>query len=202
MLKLLALLFFTITLGTTQGAYAGPFEDGEAAWSRGDYATALSMWRPLAAQGNAKAQYNLGLMYDNGQGVPKDYKEAARFYRLAAAQGNADAQYNLGRMYYTGEGLPQDYKEAVRWYRLAAAQRDAGAQYMLGRMYATGRGVPEDYVRAHMWFSLSASSSSGVESKQAIESRNTVAAKLTPPQLKQAQEMARKCQASNFKDCD
>ena len=56
MRKLLALLFFTITLGTAQGANAGPFEDGEAAWSRGDYATALSMWRPLAAQSRADAR--------------------------------------------------------------------------------------------------------------------------------------------------
>ena len=59
----LASLFLIITLGIAQGANAGPFEDGEAAWSRGDYATALSMWRPLAAQGNAMAQNNLGVMY-------------------------------------------------------------------------------------------------------------------------------------------
>jgi TPR repeat protein len=98
MRKLLASLFLIITLGMTQGAYAGPLEDGHAAYARFDYATALSLWRPLAAQGNAQAQNALGGMYARGQGVPFDDKEALRLYRLAAAQGNADAQDNLGRM--------------------------------------------------------------------------------------------------------
>ena len=111
MLKLLASLFLIMTLGTTQGAYAGPFEDGEAARSRGDYATALSLWRPLAAQGNANAQYNLGVMYERGQGVPQDYKEAVRLYGLAATQEHDSAQFNLGVMYRDGQGVPQDYKE-------------------------------------------------------------------------------------------
>ena len=68
MRKLLALLFLTITLGMAQGAHAGPFEDGQAAWGRGDYATALSLWRPLAAQGNAWAQFNLGAIYAKRHG--------------------------------------------------------------------------------------------------------------------------------------
>ncbi|MBM3522441.1 MAG: SEL1-like repeat protein, partial [Alphaproteobacteria bacterium] len=72
-------------------ATAGPFEDGLEAASRGDYAEALKLWRPLAEQGNAYAQYNLGVMYDNGWGVAQDYAEAERWYRLAADQGNARA---------------------------------------------------------------------------------------------------------------
>ena len=116
MLKLLALLFFTITLGMAQGANAGPFEDVYAAKNRGDYATALSLLRPLAAQGDATAQTKLGFMYERGQGVPKDYPEAARWYGLAAAQGLADAQFNLGNRYRDGQGVPQDYKEAVRLF--------------------------------------------------------------------------------------
>ena len=118
MRKLLASLFLTITLGMAQGAHAGPYEDGWAAFTRGDYATALSLWRPLAARGNANAQGFLGLMYGNGQGVPQDYKEAARWYGLAAAQGDANAQFNLGLLYYGGRGVVQDYKEAVKWFRL------------------------------------------------------------------------------------
>ena len=65
----------------------------------GDYATALREWTPLAKQGNASAQFNLGLMYRKGQGVPQDYKTAVKWYRLAAEQGNASAQFNLGVMY-------------------------------------------------------------------------------------------------------
>ena len=141
MRKLLASLFLIITLGTAACSNADPQEDPFAAYNRGDYATAQSLLRPLATQGDAWAQTSLGFMYLNGQGVPRDDKEAIRWYRLAAAQGYALAQYNLGVMYNNGQGVPQDDKEAVRWYRLAAAQGNAEAQYNLGLMYATGRGV-------------------------------------------------------------
>jgi len=110
-------------------AAAVPFEDGGDAYRRGDYATALRLWRPLADQGNAGAQFNLGLMYANGQGVPQDYAEAIRWYRKAADRGAASAQFNLGLMYANGQGVPQDYAEAVRWYRKAADQIIAERQH-------------------------------------------------------------------------
>ncbi len=94
-------------------AWAG-VDEGLAAYNRGDYATALRVWRPLAGQGNALAQLNLGSMYAAGQGVPQDDAEAARWYRKAAEQGDASAQYNLALMYYNGQGVPQDYAEAVK----------------------------------------------------------------------------------------
>ena len=106
MRKLLASLFLIITLGIASCSNADPQEDPFAAYNRGDYATALSLWKPLAAQGNAYAQNNLGSMYEHGQGVPQDYKEAVRLYRLAAAQGYANAQNNLGLMYANGQGVP------------------------------------------------------------------------------------------------
>ena len=80
-------------------------------------------------------EYNLGRMYANGEGVPKDFVEAVKWYRLAAEQGVAYAQYNLGYMYSSGEGVPKDFVEAVKWYRLAAEQGVAYAQYNLGLMY-------------------------------------------------------------------
>ncbi len=110
------------------------FKAGAEAYQRGDYATALTEFRPLAQQGNAEAQNNLGFMYSNGRGVPQDYGEAARWYRRAAAQGNAGAQFNLGVMYLKGRGVPQDDAEAVRWYRRAAEQGDADEQSYLGVM--------------------------------------------------------------------
>ncbi len=110
------------------------FDDGWAAYERGDYATALREWTPLADQGVALAQNNLGGMYREGQGVPQDYAEAVKWYRLAAEQGHASAQYNLGSMYDNGYGVPQDYAEAVKWYRLAAEQGHASAQNNLGGM--------------------------------------------------------------------
>src|SRR5665811_1208260 len=85
------------------------YNDGVAAYNRGDYATALRLFRPLADQGVAIAQNNLGVLYEKGQGVPQNYAEAAKWYRLAANQGAAVAQYNLGIMYATGHGLPVSY---------------------------------------------------------------------------------------------
>ena len=80
------------------------------------------MCRLAADQGDAGAQWNLGLSYATGLGIPQDDAEAVRWYRLAADQGNATAQYNLGLMYASGQGVPQDDVEAHMWLNLAAAQ--------------------------------------------------------------------------------
>ena len=88
--------------------------------------------RAKAEQGDADAQYNLGLRYGTGEGVPQNDAEAVRWLRLAADQGIAGAQFILGLTYASGEGVPQDDAEAVRWYRLAADQGDASAQFNLG----------------------------------------------------------------------
>ena len=87
---------------------------------------ALSGARASAEQGDASAQYNLGVMYDDGLGVPLDDAEALRWYHLAAEQGHATAQHNLGVMYGTGEGVPQDNIGAHMWLNLAAS-RSSGA---------------------------------------------------------------------------
>ncbi len=102
-------------------ALAGPLEDGAAAYERKDYATALRLWRPLAGQGHARAQFHLGGMYDIGQGVPQDDAQAVAWYRKTADQGHADAQNNLGFMYGAGQGVPQDFVQAYLWSNLAAA---------------------------------------------------------------------------------
>jgi TPR repeat protein len=136
-------------------AWAG-FDEGLAAYEKEDYATALSEWQPLAKQGNAKAQYNLGLMYANGDGVPKNAVQAVRWFRLAADQGDASAQYNLGLMYANGDDVPKNAVQAVRWYRLAADQGNAVAQNNLGLMYDKGDGVPKSAVEAVRWYRLAA----------------------------------------------
>ena len=198
MRKLLALLFFTITLGMAQGANAGPYEVGMDWYNRGDYATALSMWRPLAAQGHADAQNNLGRMYRKGQGVSSNSQEAVKWWRLAAAQGVAEAQNNLGFMYESGTGVAQDLKEAEKWYRLAAAQGVTEAQIFLGVMYENGQGVVRDYVQAQMWYLLSAANGS----HDGTKARNIIANKMTAAQIAQAQEMAHRCQVSSYKQCN
>ena len=92
-------------LGT---AHAQDWGKGIAAYKAGDYAVAVQEWRPLAEQGDAGAQANLGYMYEEGQGVPQSYKEAVKWYRKAAEQGNAGGQANLGFMYDNGQGVLQD----------------------------------------------------------------------------------------------
>ena len=100
----------------------------------------IEQLRKAAEQGNASAQYSLGVMYNTGEGVPQDYQEAVSWYHKAAEQGHASAQYNLGVRYVNGEGVPQDYQEAVSWWRKAAEQGDAIAQYNLGVSYDNRRG--------------------------------------------------------------
>ena len=174
------------------------FDARWAAYERGDFDVALKEWRPLAEHGDADAQFNLGMMYDNGQGVPQDNAEAMRWFRLAAKQGVALAQYYLGRMYAYGQGVPQDHAEAVRWYRLAAEQGDADAQSNLGVMYGFGQGVPQDYVTAHMWFNSAAAD--GVSG--AADNRDFAASKMTAADISEAQRRAGVCLKSGYSDCD
>ncbi len=112
-------------MGLTAPAWA-VIDEGKAAYKRGDYATALREWRPLAEQGNALAQYNLGIMYVDGLGVPQDYAKALQWWRKAAEQGHAGAQFNLGVMYGKGQGVPQDYVQAHMWSNLAASSFPPG----------------------------------------------------------------------------
>ena len=115
---------------------------------KGD-AKALAELRGRAEKGEVSAQYFLGLMYDTGQGVPKDEVEAVKWYRKAADQGDAHVQNFLGNMYENGRGVAKDEVEAVKWYRKAADQGDADAQSILGGMYANGQGVAK-IGRAHV----------------------------------------------------
>ena len=128
------------------------FEKGEQYYNEGNYTKAVNCYRKAAEQGNADAQYNLGLCYASGQGVTQDYTEAVKWYRQAAEQGNTYAQNNLGACYYYGEGVPQDYTEAVKWYRQAAEQGNTYAQNNLGACYYCGEGVTQNYQEAVKWF--------------------------------------------------
>ena len=148
-LIIIPVLLFSLFLGAS--SYSADFYKGLTAAQSGDFATALKEWKPLAEEGNAVAQNNLGLMYHNGWGVPQDYKEAVYWYRLAVEQGYAIAQYNLGLMYEKGKGVPQDDKEAAQLYRLAAEQGDVDAQYNLDFIHRKGLGVPQDDKEA-VWF--------------------------------------------------
>src|SRR5215831_20986620 len=102
-----------LSLGLADPVAAASFEDGLAAYRRGDYATAIQLLRHFADEGNADAQSRLGFLYANGRGVPRDDAAAVNWYRKAADQGYAYAQANLGYMYQNGRGVPQDDAVAV-----------------------------------------------------------------------------------------
>ena len=127
----LSLWLFATTL-----SFGANFDDGVNAYEKGDYKTALTIFEDLAKKGDIDAQYNLGLMYDNGYGVKQDYKKAFEWYEKAANQGIAKAQHNLGVMYERGQGVKQDYKKAFEWYEKSAIQGIANAQHNLGVMYS------------------------------------------------------------------
>ena len=190
-IALAAGLLFAALAGT---AVSGPFEDGVSAHTRGDFATALQLWRPLADQGNAPAQFNLGIAYQRGEGVPQDFEQALKWYRLSADQGYARAQFNLAVMYHRGEGVPQNFEQAATWYREAAERGEANAQFNLAGMFVNGRGVPKDYVQAAKWYDLAASHYTNAEEAsrfKALRNRDHLAEKMTPAQIAEAQKEAR-----------
>ncbi len=174
---------------SAQGAIGAMYSFGQGVPQ--DYAEAMRWYRKAADQGNAAGQHSVGAMYFQGQGVPKDYGEAMRWFRRAADQGDADAQFALGLIYHNSLGVPQDYGEAARWFRKAADQGHSLAQFTLGAMYNVGQSVPQDYVMAHMWINLAASSATGDDQKQYARERDTIAAKMTPRQVAEAQRLAR-----------
>ena len=138
------------------------FQDGVAAYERGDYATALQEFKPLAEQGNSDAQMMLGSMYESGQGVAQDHAETAKWYRKAAEQGNARAQIKVGVMYSDGQGVPQDYVLGHMWSNLAASRllpgsdrdmavknRDIVAAKMTPELIAEAQRLAREWMEMH-----------------------------------------------------
>ena len=142
-----------LALGLPVHALAGPYEDGESAYHRKDYAAAMQHWRPVA-ETDARAQAGIAAMYLGGLGVAQDYQMALAWCERAVNQGEAKAQYLLGSMYRDGKGVPKDPVRAMELFRKAADQDLHWAQYNLGLMYFLGEGIPADLVEAYHWLAL------------------------------------------------
>jgi len=132
------------------------FEHAYQAYQRGDYVGALDLFRSLAEQGDARAQYQLSSMYFAGQGVAPDIAQAEAWCRKAAEQGDPSAQIHLGWMCLKGTGPTQDETEGVKWIAAAADQGHASAQFSLGFLYHQGWGVSSDPVKAYLYAKLAA----------------------------------------------
>jgi TPR repeat protein len=118
------LLTFTALLAAVPAL--ADFQAGLDAYQKGDYVEAAKQWRPLAEQGDAVAQYNLGLLFIDGHGVPQNPAEAANWFRRAAEQDYTAAQHNLGAMYGSGQGVKRDLVQAYKWLNICAAKGNAG----------------------------------------------------------------------------
>lgn len=211
MQRLLPISMMALLLLCRVGAWAGPYEDGNAAYERGDRAGALAQYQLAASQGDARAEYVIGTFHEYGLVVPKEISEALKWYRLAAEHGYAQAQHELGWISLR----KKQYTEAMKWYKLAATQGYTPAYIALGLMYFSGEGTPQDYVRAHMWYNLGYCCShsdstnnkyaellNSANSKLTEQGRKTSEEHMTPQQIAEAQKLARECQQRNFKDCD
>lgn len=141
-----------------------------------------------AQAGDPNAQNELGLRYSEGRGLPQNYHEAKDWFKKAADQGHANAQVNLGTLYSLGRGAPYSDPMALFWFQRAAEQRNALAFAKLGMMYERGRAVPQSLIEAHMWYSLSIAHGE----KRAAESRDAVVTRMTPGQIADAEDRAKK----------
>jgi S1-C subfamily serine protease len=185
-----------------------------------DKAEAVKWFRRAAEQGNAPAQYNLGLCYSDGYVVPnppdpvdaimsfpdkiinlglstlgvvsadKKAAEAVKWFRKAAEQGNADAQNKLGCCYAEGRGLKKEPVEAAKWYRRAAEQGNAPAQYNLAVCYQSGSGVLKNFVEAHKWHNLASAQSFKRIKGQLVSPIFWLEQSMTREQIAEAQRLA------------
>ncbi len=187
--RTILVLAVLVCVTAPSAAMAGPYDDAMAAFEKGDYATALKLFQPLADQGDAGAQTQLGLMYDLGLGVSQDYARAMSLFHEAADQGDVTAQQDLGEMYFFANGVAQDYALAAKWYLRSANQGDAIALYKLGLMYAKGQGVPQDNVQAYRWLNQAVSRyPAGKDRDDATTALNVVAKTMTPAEIAEAQK--------------
>ena len=144
--------------------------------------------RRLAAErGDADAQHDLGVAYQDGDRVRQSDEEAVHWFRRAAEQGHIAARHDLGVAYANGTGVAEDAAEAVRWFRLAADQGYAVAQYNLAVGYANGMGVPQDPTEAARWYRLAADRGHGAAPDDLV----ALEATMTAEQIVEATRLAR-----------
>ena len=178
-------LFVLILMASV--SFADNYDDALKAANLGDYKKAYQLWLIDAEKGSAVAQRNIGLMYEDGLGVPQEARKAVQWYRMAAEQGEKLAQYYLGLLLEEGEGVPRDYKGAAKWYRLSAVQGHVKAQYRLGLMYLKGHGVSQSSEIAYAWWSVAASKGH----EEAIKYKNSAQEQMTANQIEKAQQIAK-----------
>ena len=153
MMKTLSGFILTAALLLASVTAQAGLPEAESAYQSKNFKAAIREFEPLAVSGVAAAQFYIGLMFDNGEGLPQSHQRAMGWYLKAAKQGYAPAQSNLGVIYERGTNVDLSLKEAVSWYRKAAARGYAPAQFNLGLLYYNGRGdILRSYKEAASWY--------------------------------------------------
>ena len=173
--RLLSIMLVTLAFAAT-AALAEPLADALRAIESGRHKQAVQMLTPLANSGNALAQYRLGMLYYNGQGVGEDEKLAIYWWKKAATQGNVESMFQLGSAFLfgsqTAKFVPDPDREAAMWYFQAASAGHAEAQYHLGLLFLAGKGVIESRQEAARWMQKAATQGHP-EAKKALGSIET-----------------------------
>lgn len=149
-----------------------------------------------AAAGDAQSQFDLAMLYLNGEGgAPKNYGEALKWLEQAAKGGHADARFSLAMMYKTGQGALQNFEQAFHWFEMAAGQNHAEAQFNIALMHKLGLGIPVDYVKSYTWSNIAA-----VQGHLgAINLRDNLLGAMTPQQIAEGQRASREWKVSDEK---
>jgi len=155
-MKKSVLSLMLLSLSTAHSAFANDLELGIYQLNRGEFKAAINEFKPLVVEGYAPAQYQMGLIYLNGNGVRKDPGQAFELFSLAADQNYPDAQFQLAVMYTDGIGVKQNKKMAFELTEKAAKKGLASAEFNLGVMYYNGEGVVKNYLIASRWYQKAA----------------------------------------------
>ena len=181
-----SLLALALFLFGPAGPVVADFDNGMVLFEQGRFEAAGAELLPLAETGDARAQYVLGVIYQNGLSGKVDPQTAASWFRRAAKQGYVEAQVELGRMYREGDGVDQDPSEMIKWYKLAAEQGDVGAQLFVADAYAYGHGVETDRIAAYMWYEVAMRYWGSLAEQAKLQ----VASQMTPEEITEAKQRA------------
>lgn len=172
-------------------AWAG-FDEGMEAMRDGLLATAREEFLPLAVQGHADSQHQLGQVFY----MEQNFENASRWFNAAVESGgHATAQYRLGQMQYFGHGVKRNTSQAAVLFLKAAEAGEPGAQYDIGVMYMTGEGVEKNLIQAYLWFGKAAEKGYPTAKRR----RDQAAARLTPEALAAANRVGKGDPRASFR---
>ena len=190
-------LCFLILIILSSTTFANDRLKGYQALEDQDYKKELHYLSYDASLGDDKAQYNLGIMYKKGLGVPVNNNEAFSWFFLSANQGNILANYALGHSYLKGSGIKQNYKLALKAFKYSALREHPTSRLLIGNMYYQGQGVIVSYSRAFLWWSLA----QDLNIDGASENISIIKKKMTKGQYSKAKEMYLMCMQDTLYNC-